>query len=421
MIGLGLVILIMLIALLSEAFFSGAEIAVVASNKALLHEKSSLGIKLERMVEEFRERPQRILGTVLIGTDLSIIASTSILTIYMRFHFGEAGEFYTLLIMSPLILIFGEMIPKVVFQHFADRIAPRVLPLLKLFSYIFYPILVSLAGLADLMMFILGARDGRGNPFVTREQLQSYLSTPLADRSTVGPEQKMIRRVFRFSETYVKEVMIPLIEVEAFEERALVSEVKQKVRAMLYSRYPVYRERVDDVIGILHAFDLVNLSEGIEIVKPLIKPAVYVPESMPVDELLMRMQKESFAMAIAVDEYGGCVGIITREDILEEIVGEIEDEHDEAKRPFRSLAPNRWLIQARMEINAINEELGFDLPEDEDYETLGGFLLSRMHRIPRAGEMLRYQDLTLVVRKADTRSIEEVVVSRAPKAGAEGD
>ncbi len=414
MIGFGVLVLVVLLALLSEGFFSGSEIAVVASNKALLHDKTSFGIRLNRLVDEFREKPQRLLATTLIGTNLSVVTSTSLVTIYLRARYGEAGELYTLLIMSPLVLMFGEIMPKVVFQHFADRIAARVLPVLKIFSYLFYPILVSLIGLADLLMLALRAGRGKANPFITREQLQILLTVPLGDKGKMQAEKKMIRRVFSFSETLVKEVMIPLIEVEAIEESSPVSEARDKVRRMLYTRYPAYRERIDDVIGILHAFDLVNLPKDTTTIKSLIRPAFYVPESMPVDMLLLRMQKENFAMAIVVDEYGGCVGIITREDILEEIVGEIEDEHDEEERLYRQLGPIRWLIQARMEIDQINEELGFNLPDDEDYETLGGFILSRMHRIPRPGEILNYQDLSFVVRKADARSIEEIVVNQSP-------
>jgi putative hemolysin len=414
-IGVGILLFVVFFALISEAFFSGSEIAVVASNKALLHKRTSFGIRLERMVEEFRQRPQRILGTALIGTNLSVVASTSLVTLYLRHRYGEAGELYTLLIMSPLLLICGEMIPKVIFQHFADRLAPRVLPLLKLFSYIFYPILVTLIGMADLLMFILRAGREKTNPFLTREQLRFLLTSSASQNLEKKTEHKMIRRVFRFFESTVKEVMIPLIEVQAFKESAPVSEVKKKVRALPYSRYPVFRERVDDVVGILHAFDLIDHPDESLTIKSLMRPAVYVPETMPVDDLLLRMQKENFAMASVVDEYGGCVGIITMEDILEEIVGEIEDEHDEAPRLFRTLGHNRWLIQARMEVDHINENLGLDLPEEEDYETLGGFLLSRLHHIPRAGEILRYQDLTFLVRKASPRGIEEILVSRIPR------
>ncbi len=415
MIGLGALLFVVLFALISEAFFSGSEIAVVASNKALLLKRTNLGIRLERMVEDFRQKPQRLLGTALIGTDLSVVVSTSLVTLYLRHRFGEAGELYTLLIMSPMLLIFGEMIPKVIFQHFADRIAPRVLPLLKFFSYIFYPILITLIGMADLLMFILRAGREKTNPFFTREQLQFLLTSSPLQKFEKKPEHKMIRRVFRFFESTVKEVMIPLIEVQAFKESATVSEVKKSVRALPYSRYPVYRERVDDVVGVLHTFDLINLPDEAATIKSLVRGVVYVPETMPVDDLLLRMQKENFAMASVVDEYGGCVGIITIEDILEEIVGEIEDEHDEVPRLFRTLGPNRWLIQARMEIDSINENLGLNLPEDEDYETLGGLLLSRLHHIPRTGEVLRYQDLTFLVRKANPRGIEEVLVSRVPR------
>jgi len=175
-----------------------------------------------------------------------------------------------------------------------------------------------------------------------------------------------------------------------------------------FSRYPVYQERIDNIVGMVESRDLLSAPPSSKL-KELVKPVKYVPETMPVDELLQMMQRENFIFAVVVDEYGGCVGIITREDILEEVIGEIEDEHEQKKPLWRKLAPGRWLVNARMEIDQLNELFGWNLPKN-GYETLGGFLLDKFQRIPRTGEILRWGDFTFLIRKAEPRSILEVIV-----------
>lgn len=413
MISLGTLALIVGLCLVLEAFFSGSEIAVVASNKALLRQRAAEGSRLLRLVQEFHDRPQWLLGTTLIGTNLSTVVSVSFATIFFRGRYGEIGELYTLLVISPLILLFAEMIPKVYFQQYADRIAPRVLLPLRAVSRLFSPLLAVLTGLAGVLTRLLGGDHG-ASPFVTREEIQSLLTTSGRSVERQSHEQRMIGRVFRFAETLVREVMIPLIQVHALDQEIMGAEALEEVRKEMHSRYPVFAERVDNVVGVLHSVDLLQAPDPKTPIKNLVRPAVYLPEGMPVQDALARMQKENFLLAVVVDEYGGCGGIITREDILEEIVGEIEDEHDRRARLFRKLDDRRFLIQARMEIDQINEVLDLDLPEGE-YETLGGFLLSRFGHIPKAGEQIRFRDLVFVVREATPRAIQEVMVVREPQ------
>ena len=223
----------------------------------------------------------------------------------------------------------------------------------------------------------------------------------------------MIHRVFRFSETKVSEVMIPLVDVRALKEDLTVKEALKIASKYPFSRYPVFRDRIDNIIGLVESRDLIS-SPATKKLKDLTRKVTFVPETMPVDELLERMQREGFQFAVVVDEYGGCVGIITREDILEEIIGEIEDEHEQKKPMFKKLATGRWLINARMEIDQINETFGWNLPKN-GYETLAGFLLDKFQRIPKTGEILRWQDFTFLVKKATARSIIEVVVLHEEK------
>ncbi len=223
-------------------------------------------------------------------------------------------------------------------------------------------------------------------------------------------EKDMIYRIFHFAKTRTKEVMIPLVDVVALDDETRVEEAVDIVRREGYSRYPVFHERVDNMVGLLHSFDLLFSRERHQTIRSFIHPISFFPESKPADELLVEMQRDHEFMAAVVDEYGGAVGIVTIEDILEEIVGEIRDEYDIEQPLYRKIGPRSYLINARMEIDHINEQLKLRLPKD-DYETLGGFMLDRLGRVPHTGESFRLQGITFEVRKADDRSVQEVLIT----------
>lgn len=227
----------------------------------------------------------------------------------------------------------------------------------------------------------------------------------------------MIHKIIDFGETTVQEVMVPLIEVAALPSEATVAEAVAMVNEHHFARIPVYEERIDQIVGIVHAFDLLSADPAAPL-RPLIRTAYYVPETKLVDDLLQEMQRRRLQMAIVVDEYGGVVGIVTVEDLLEEIVGEIEDEYDEEPPPLRRLADGSYIIDARMDVDRLNEELGIKLPEGE-YETLGGFLLAILQKIPDTGEEVRYGGMHFLITESDTRSILKVRMRPAVRPGKE--
>ena len=204
--------------------------------------------------------------------------------------------------------------------------------------------------------------------------------------------------------------MIHLVDVVALEETCTVEEAIASVRQENYSRYPVYRDRVDNVVGILYSLDLLDAEGEGKTIRPFLRPISFFPETKPVDELLLEMQRNQEAMAAVVDEYGGTVGIVTVEDILEEVVGEIEDEYDVNQPFYRKTGPNTFWINARMEIDHLNEILKLGLPRG-DYETLGGFVLERLGRVPLAGEVFRYKKMLFGILKSNEKSVLEVAVT----------
>lgn len=406
LLSLGIIIFIFLFL---EGFLSGSEIALVAANRKRLSHLAHSDSRLARLTFHILQEPSRFLSTTLMGSNLAEVTNTALVTSILIGLYGSKGDLFAFLLLTPLILIYGEILPKTLFQQKADQWVPKIVPLIWILSVILFPLVWMMSRSTSFVLRFLRMKN-EGGPFVTREELQLLLRAE-GEASDMKPMEKdMIHRIFRFSETKTKEVMIPLVEVVALEENSTVEEAIALTRQENYSRYPVFRERVDNIVGILHSFDLLLAQGQEQTIQPFVRPISYFPETKPVDELLLDLQRNQEAMAAVVDEYGGAVGIVTVEDILEEVVGEIEDEYDIGQPLYRRIGPRKFLIDARMEIDHINEILKLGLPRG-DYETLGGFVLERLGRVPLTGEGFRFQGKLFEVQKADERSVSEVSVT----------
>ncbi len=395
--------------IITEAFFSGSEIAIVSCDKIRMRYKANLGSKGAKKLLELWENPENILVSTLVGTNLSVVLSTTIATYLAINYLGRGREFLVIIFIYPVILLCGEFIPKTIFQQYADTIAPKVSFPIAFFSRLLFPLIGSLKKIVDFVLLPVRRITGTG-PILTKDEIKSIFRHFLKnEKSSKELEKRMIHRIFTFSETTVKEVMIPLIEVTVIGEWETVEEAIKIVAQKGYSRIPVYQERVDQIVGILYSFDLLKASSKSEPIKPLVRPAYYVPEVTPIDELLLIMRKNGIHMAIVVDEYGGAEGIVTIEDILEELVGEIRDEHDREEQPVKRISSQEYIVKAKIKIGTVREILGIDIP-DGDYETLGGFLLEKFERIPQQGEKWEDEKFIFVVYKGTSRSIEDVYI-----------
>ncbi len=410
------------VCLAAEIFFSGSEIALLAASPKKI--KKSPGSRPGRtgLTLKLLQNRERMLATTLFGTNLSVVTNATLLTSFFLTLFPDHGELYAVLVLSPILLIFGEIIPKILFQQYANAIAPVVSYPIWLASCLFYPLVFLVTKISNFVIYITGARKSPHIPFVTREELRLIVKMSKGGSDLTAEEVTMIERLFDFSRTVVKEAMIPLIDIATIEDTASVGEAIAFLEAKGYSRIPVYHERTDNLIGIINSFDLLESLPLDGSIRPLIRRAPYVPETKPLDGLLIEMQKKRNHLSIVVDEYGGTVGIITIEDILEEIVGEIQDEYD-AEQPFcRKAGRNKYIIRSRMEKGQLEEMFAITLPEG-DFETVGGFLLDRLGHIPQPGEVLKYGTLTFTILSSDERSIGEVGITvdrlKAPSEGGE--
>jgi putative hemolysin len=390
-----------------EGFFAASEIAMVSANRRRLHQRAEEGYRGAKIALKLLSRPEFLLATTLLGAYMSSAANTILVTMFLLDRLGSGGEISAMIALPPLLLIIGEIIPKSIGRQQATVLAEKLAPPLWVASWAIYPITLVFGGLSRVVLIMAGVKKTAQLPFITREDLRLVVAKSGPEVDLERKERVFIHRILQFSLRNVKEVMVPLVRVTAIPDTMTVEQALDEFRTSRFSRLPVYHRRIDNLIGVLHDFDLLGEEGPDRPVRAFMRPVTYVPELKKIDRLLAEMQRQGTHLAVVVDEYGGAVGIVTIEDLLEEIVGEISDEFDQEVAPFKKLGEGHYLISARTEIKALNEALHLDLPAG-DYETLAGFLIAELGDLPRAGEHLQYRNLKFTVRQAEARAVKEV-------------
>ncbi len=404
-------ILIILICVLGEAFFSGSEMAIVSVDKLRLRHSAKAGNRPSRLVLEMLKKPEWILGTTLLGTNIFTITSTTVASSQLYILFGPIGIPIAIIVMSFINWIFTEIVPKSVFQQLTNSITPKIVYILRGFSLLFFPLVWLFSRIAMLLASLFGgAKSDSKIPFISKEELK-LLMKMTTDKGDVKPyERKMINRLLTFTETEVQDIMVPLIDIAALSDKTLIKEAIQTFVKTKHRRLPIYSDRIDKIIGILNSFDILS-ENGNKKIKPFIRAAFYVPPTMSVSTLLEQLQSTGNNMAIVVDEFGGAEGIVTIEDILEEVVGEIEDEYDKLKPLYQIEKDSSITVNGRMEVDDINERFELDIPEG-DYESIGGFIINTLKKIPIPGESIKLPKVILTVRKATSRVVTEINIQK---------
>lgn len=410
-------ILFVLLILLS-AFFSGSETALFSLSK----------FSLQKMIEEKRkgagkvsvllERPQQLLVTILVGNTLVNVTLASIAALVTtdlshRFGWGETiALILNILVVSFILVVCGEITPKVyAFQH-AERFSLLIAPGIRTVSLVLLPITRLLTSFMESLATRFGSKEPL--PFVTEEELKTMVEVVGEKGAVLEEEEKeMIHSIFEFGETSVREVMVPRIDMVCVEVGTDKRKLLELIRQTGYSRIPLYEETVDNIKGIVYAKDLLQVlgeSEEIDLLKLARKP-YFVPESKKIDELLREFRQKKVHIAIVVDEYGGTAGLVTLEDLLEEIVGEIQDEYDREEPPYQWVDESTLVVDARLDIHDVNELLQVELPSD-GFETLGGFIYSLEGSVPQQGEELEYGSLKFIIEKVEGHRICKVRIVR---------
>ena len=408
---------LLFVCLLAQAFFVAAEAALSACNRNQLHARVAGGDLRARRTERMLAVPQVTLATTLVGANLA--ALIPILLVGIELSANGISPLWSPLIVVPPQLVFGQLVPKAVVQAHADVLVDALASPLRLTSFVLRPLVFVVGGYASLLTRL--TRTDRKKAFVTRDELAMLIeSDPQTDRPEIGADERaMIANVFELSGYKVGELMVPLSEVTALPEDAGIAEAALEIADKQHSRMPIYRSRVDDIVGIVHVFDLLQAAsrgrpEG-KTLASLAHPPIYVPLTMKASDLLVQLQTEQQHLAIVVDEYGGAVGICTIEDLLEFIVGDIDDEYDTEPTPIRAERPGVWRVEARTSVARINAELDVGLPESEDYETVAGLLIEKLRHIPATAEVLTLPHATIEVVEATDRAVEIVRIIKRKK------
>ena len=394
-----------------EAFFSGCEIGLISINRFKIQQEALENKAGALLIQKMLDHPERFFSTTSVGTNIAVVSSTAIFTAYMVNQVGPKGDFLAMLIISPIILFAGEIVPKMVFQAKADTLIPVLVHPLTVFTRLFGPVTNIFAKIYNrLFGWIFSTAEGARKALVSREALV-HVVHPESEHAELDPaEKKMIHRIFNLGKTTVEQCMVPLVQIYGISDSATLAEANKIANETGFSRLPVFHERMFNLIGILNTFDLLTAPTDNSPITPLIRPAYYVPANKKVDDLLRELQQRGLHMAFVVDEYGGCIGIVTVEDLLEEIVGDIEDEFDEPEGQIEPYPAGGYLVDGEVEVQALNEKLGLNLPLG-DYETVAGLVLDRLEKIPAPGDQVDLGDYRLTVRDAGKRKINTVILS----------
>ncbi|RLD96959.1 MAG: hypothetical protein DRI91_06165 [Aquificota bacterium] len=405
--GMELVLVVFsLLLLLLEAFFSGSEIALLSSDLVRIGELAREGDSRAKKVNFFLKHPERLLGTTLLGTNLCVVLNASLITYLLSGRVGRGhSEWVTTLILSPMVLVFGEAIPKSLSQRRPTSLALKVVTPLSWAYLAFRPFSTSLLALARLV--IPGWKGIDQRFYFTRDDLALLVEQEEGVADLEEEEKEIIHKVISLPEVRVRETMKPINQVVVLEEGETVLRAVEIFHKWGYSRVPVYSGHVYNVVGVVTIYDLLKVEDPTLSVSEVKRPAYFVPEYKRVDELLQEMKEERVPMAVVVDEYGAAIGITTVEDLVEELVGEIEDDFDRSLPHVGEVLEEGggYLVDARIELDLLGEEWGIKLPKEDIYETIAGFLLYRLGRVPHQGEEVVLEGWRFRVVAAEPRRV----------------
>ncbi len=400
--------------LILTMFFSAAEMAFIAANRLRLRHLAEEGSGTAQSYLEAFRQPERVLSTAMIGVTISHIVAASAVTWTLLPMLGGMAPILVTILLTPVMLVLGEIIPKAIAREWATSLILRLYRPLTWAAVLLMPFVSFANFVVGALVRTFGARQGDMRAFVSREELKALLQLEPGEADVTTIEAQLIDKIFDLGDTTVREVMVPLVEVAMLQDSATPREAVAFILGRGFSRVPIYRQRETNVVGVVGAKDILSRGAGVRSLDELKRPPYYVPETKRIDDLLREMQRNRTHMAVVVDEYGGATGVVTLEDILEQIVGDIHDEHDRAAMPAERLPDGSYRVSARANIDELNEALDWNLPK-RDYETVAGLVLATLHRIPRAGEEFQIAGFSITVLESDARRI--VSVKIVPVAG----
>jgi CBS domain containing-hemolysin-like protein len=406
-------IFLLCLCIVASSFFSGSEIALISVSRVRLKHWVEKRLRGASLASEYLEKPYKMLNTILVGNNLVNIGA-SVLTAKLLLEMIPSTEDNPIVsallvpaLVAPPLLLFGEVMPKALFREFSSKVLPYLSGPLKIAGIVLFPLLWLTNGVSFFLVKFFGQGEDRTRQFFSRRNIELLLRESEKVGLVEQSEREIITGIFTFGETRAREVMTPRTEIIAVPVEAGIKAVVALVRESGFSRIPVYEGDIDKIVGMYHIFDLLKYDE----VKGLSRrPVHFVPETKRCDELLYEMRAERKHLAVVIDEYGGTAGIVTLEDLVEELVGDIQDEHDMELAGISVGLGREIIAEGSTEIDDVNEELGVQISSGE-VETIGGFIVSKLGRIPEEGEVFRMGNLRIEVLEATRTGIEKLKIT----------
>ncbi|MEM6780424.1 MAG: HlyC/CorC family transporter [Pseudomonadota bacterium] len=419
--GIGISIGAIVVLLFLSGFFSGSETALTAASKGRLHSWEKEGNKNAALVNRIRETKDRMIGALLLGNNLVNILASALATSVLIKLFGEAGVVYATLVMTMLVLIFAEVLPKTFALHNADKMSVFIAPIINVVVLVFSPITEIVTKIVRGVLKLLGADVSMVSAGSHVEVLRGVIDMHEGADQEVHDQRAMLRSILDLAEVDVEEVMIHRQKVEMLDASKPVEELIDDALKSPYTRLPVMRENSDNIIGILHVKALLRAMKEAEDsnaeidIEGLASEPWFVPETTTLYDQLQAFRARREHFAVVVDEYGSFMGVVTLEDILEEIVGDIADEHDIAVAGVRWQPGGSYLVEGTVTIRDLNREFEWDLPDDEDYSTAAGLVLHEAKTIPEVGQTFMFYDFRFDIVKRDRNQLTAIKIT-PPKA-----
>ncbi len=408
-------VFVVLIALALVAFFSSSEAALISVSKIRIRTMAERGVEAAQTVLNLTKHHGKLFATILFSENFFIIFATSFGTALAIAIVGDQGYLLASIVMTILVVILGEITPKTFAAQFADRWALAVAKPMYIITVVLTPIVWVFSSIATGIVRLLGGRRVEKTPFVTEEEIRLLISISEAEGIVEERERRMLHAVFRFGDKPANSIMVPRTEIDYLPADASLEDLLEMFRQTGHTRFPVIGQNLDDILGIVnvkHLFREVPIGADLKgrSVTELMRPAFFTPESKTLGELLPEMQTAGVTMAILVDEYGGTSGLLTLEDIIEEIVGQLRDEFEAAERRIEEVEPGRYLVEAHTSVEEVAEVLGIDIPPGE-YRTVAGFVMAELGKVPEVGDELVHDGVRFKVSSMEGLRIERIEIS----------
>lgn len=394
---------LLIVLILLSGFFSASETSLMSLSKIRLKHMVESDIKNAKTIEKLLSKPNNMLGAILLGNNAVNIGASSVATALAISIFGSGGIGFATLVMTILILIFGEITPKSLAMQYTEKFALLVAPIINFLAVLFSPVVHVLTKITNLFIRLLGGVPDNKKPFITPEELRTIVDVSSQEGILENEEKEMIYNIFEFGDLRVRDVMIQRMDVLAISKDATYDEILEAFNEKKFSRLPVYDDTIDNIVGIIYAKDLFfNNISGVELsvdfkIEDYMRDPLMTFEFIKISDFFKQMQRDRSHIAIVLDEYGGVAGLITMEDIVESIFGEINDEFDESyESDVEVIKEDEYVVNGNIKLDELNDLIGTNF-ESEEFESFGGFIIGIMGRLPKNGEIVHYYSYKFIV------------------------